>query len=114
MAKKVVFLTGTRADFGKIKSILSILQTAKEFETHIFVTGMHLDPKYGETVREIERCGLPNIYKFANHKNNSGPDVILSETVRGFGDFIKCPDRGVSLTPFDHTNIRPVPRHFFI
>ena len=89
MAKKVVFLTGTRADFGKIKSILSILQTAKEFETHIFVTGMHLDPKYGETVREIERCGLPNIYKFANHKNNSGPDVILSETVRGFGDFIK-------------------------
>ena len=87
--KKIVFLTGTRADFGKIKSILSILQTAKEFETHIFVTGMHLNPKYGETVHEIEKCGLPNIYKFVNHKDNSGPDIILSETIRGFSDFIK-------------------------
>lgn len=88
-SKKIVFLTGTRADFGKIKSLLYILRGAREFETHIFATGMHLNPKYGETFREIEKCGLPNIYKFANHKDNSSPDVILSETVRGFGDFVK-------------------------
>lgn len=88
-SKKIVFLTGTRADFGKIKSLLYILRGVKEFETHIFATGMHLNPRYGETVREIEKCGLPNIYKFANHKDNSSPDVVLSETVRGFGDFVK-------------------------
>lgn len=87
--KKIVFLTGTRADFGKIKSLLSILQTSKKFETHIFVTGMHLNPKYGETVREIEKCGLPNIYKFINHSEYAGQDAILSETIRGFSNFIK-------------------------
>lgn len=87
--KKIVFLTGTRADFGKIKSLLSILQTSKKFETHIFVTGMHLNPKYGETVREIEKSGLSNIYKFINHSNVSGQDAILSETIRGFSHFVK-------------------------
>ncbi len=87
--KKIVFLTGTRADFGKIKSLLSILQTAGGFETHIFVTGMHLNPKYGETVHEIEKCGFSNIYKFANHSGDCAPDIILSETVRGFGEFVK-------------------------
>lgn len=87
--KKIVFLTGTRADFGKIKSLLLILQKAKEFETHIFATGMHLNPKYGETVREIEKCGIKNIYKFINHSDYYNPDIVLSETVRGFSNFIK-------------------------
>lgn len=87
--KKIVFLTGTRADFGKIKSLLSILEKTDGFDPHIFVTGMHLNPKYGETVHEIEKCGFCNIYKFMNHGDYSTPDVILSETVRGFSDFIK-------------------------
>lgn len=88
-AKKIVFLTGTRADFGKIKSLLSILQTSDKFETHIFATGMHLNPKYGATVHEIEKCGLPNIYKFVNHGDYLGQDIILSETVRGFSNYVK-------------------------
>ncbi len=50
---------------------------------------MHLNPKYGETVHEIEKCGLTNIYKFINHNNHCNPDIILSETIRGFSDFAK-------------------------
>jgi len=88
-AKKIVFFTGTRADFGKIKSLISILQKTKGFETHIFATGMHLNPKYGATVREIESCGFGNIYKFINHSDYYNPDVALSETIRGFSNFVK-------------------------
>lgn len=87
--KKIVFLTGTRADFGKIKSLISVLHKADGFEPHIFVTGMHLNPKYGETVHEIEKCGFCNIYKFVNHDDYCSPDNILSETVRGFSEFVK-------------------------
>ncbi|MEQ3662712.1 MAG: UDP-N-acetylglucosamine 2-epimerase (hydrolyzing), partial [Flavobacterium sp.] len=42
MPKKILFLTGTRADFGKIKSLLQILEEHPNFEPFVFVTGMHL------------------------------------------------------------------------
>ena len=38
--KKILFLTGTRADFGKIKPLILKLQKDKEFNVNIFVTGM--------------------------------------------------------------------------
>ncbi|MDQ6814470.1 MAG: UDP-N-acetylglucosamine 2-epimerase (hydrolyzing), partial [Bacteroidota bacterium] len=61
---KVVFLTGTRADFGKMKSLIEIVQRSNDFDIHIFATGMHMDNKFGLTVREIEKCGYKNIYKY--------------------------------------------------
>ena len=39
--KKIIFVTGTRADYGKIKSLIRTLQNDKNYKTHIFVTGMH-------------------------------------------------------------------------
>ena len=54
--KKILFLTGTRADFGKIKSLISILEQQEGFEVFVFVTGMHMLEQYGYTVLEIERC----------------------------------------------------------
>ena len=35
--KKIVFLTGTRADFGKLKSLMLISQKSEKFKVHIFV-----------------------------------------------------------------------------
>ncbi len=48
--KKILFLTGTRADFGKIKSLISILENHNRFEVFVFVTGMHLQEEYGYTL----------------------------------------------------------------
>ena len=87
--KKIVFLTGTRADFGKIKPLFLGLQESKKFEAHIFVTGMHLDKKYGETFHEIEKSGLKNIHTFVNHSHGYDQDALLSETIYGFRNFIK-------------------------
>ena len=54
MKRKIVFLTGTRADFGKLKSLIQILNCQQHFEVHLFVTGMHLDEQYGYTVRALK------------------------------------------------------------
>ena len=51
--KKIIFLTGTRADFGKLKSLIKITQSSELFDVHIFVTGMHMISKYGKTINEI-------------------------------------------------------------
>lgn len=86
--KKIVFLTGTRADFGKLKSLIEILKTSALFDIHIFATGMHMDKKYGLTVREIEKCGYKNIFKYINHDAGSLMDITLSRTIEGFANYI--------------------------
>ena len=86
--KKIVFLTGTRADFGKLKSLISITDNSPDFEVHVFATGMHMDPKYGRTVEEIKKCGFRNIFMFYNHSDNDQMDIILAKTIEGFSNFV--------------------------
>ncbi|MCW3106791.1 MAG: neuC [Segetibacter sp.] len=87
--KSIVFLTATRADFGKLKSLIEILQHTDVFEIHIFATGMHMDGKFGYTVREIEKCGYKNIYKYINHDSGASMDITLSRTIEGFANYIR-------------------------
>jgi len=86
--KKIVFLTGTRADFGKLKSLIKITQDSKKFDIHIFVTGMHMNSKYGKTVDEIYKSGFKNIYQFINHDTVEHMDRTLAKTVDGFSHYI--------------------------
>lgn len=87
--KKIAFLTGTRADFGKIKSLLQILQEEPGFEAYIFVTGMHLLDTYGYTVLEVERSGFKNIYRFSNVTSETTMDLTLAKTMEGFSAYVK-------------------------
>lgn len=86
--KKIVFLTGTRADFGKLKSLISISQNSSEFEVHIFVTGMHMNSLYGSTVDEVIKAGFKNIYKYINHNSGETMDKTLAKTIEGFSQYI--------------------------
>ena len=86
--KKIVFLTGTRADFGKLKSLMSISQNSSEFEVHIFVTGMHMNSLYGSTVDEVIKAGFKNIYKYINHNSGETMDRTLAKTIEGFSQYI--------------------------
>ena len=89
MSKKILFLTGTRADFGKIKSLISILEAQPEFEVFVFVTGMHLQEEYGYTLLEIERCGFKNIHTFSNHTHETTMDLTLAKTIEGLSVYAK-------------------------
>lgn len=86
--KKIVFLTGTRADYGKLKSLMKILSNDKNFKVLIFATGMHMLSKYGATYSEIEKDGFRNIYKFINQKETSHMDITLSNTILGFSNYV--------------------------
>lgn len=87
--KKILFLTGTRADFGKIKSLIQILEKHEEFEVFVFVTGMHLQKEYGYTLIEIERCNFENIYTFKNHTHETTMDLTLAKTIEGLSGYVK-------------------------
>lgn len=86
--KKILFLTGTRADFGKIKSLIEILEADASFEVFIFVTGMHLQEEYGYTLIEIERCGFSNVHTFSNHTHETTMDLSLAKTITGLSAYV--------------------------
>lgn len=89
--KKVVFLTGTRADFGKLKPLIQGLARDDQFEHEIFVTGMHLLSRYGYTLDEIEKSGLGKLHIFANQTEDesSSMDFVLANTIQGLGTHIR-------------------------
>jgi UDP-N-acetylglucosamine 2-epimerase (hydrolysing) len=87
--KKILFLSGTRADFGKIKSLITILDSHQNFEVFVFVTGMHLQKEYGFTLIEIERCNFKNVHSFENNTHETTMDLTLAKTIEGLSSYCK-------------------------
>ena len=56
--KKVAVVTGSRAEYGLLYWVLHDLRAAPDVELQLVVTGMHLSPEFGLTVKEIERDGF--------------------------------------------------------
>jgi len=87
--KKIVFLTGTRADFGKLRPLIEKIEKSKSFECYVFVTGMHTLSKYGSTFTEVEKQGYEHVFVFMNQTHTTDAEIILSNTITGFSNFVK-------------------------
>lgn len=63
--RRIVYLTGTRADYGLMRSVLKALDAHDDVALELIVTGTHLSPAFGETISEIVqdqfdvRCRIP-------------------------------------------------------
>ena len=66
--KKIIFVTGTRADYGKLKSLIFELKKNKKFSVNVFITGIHNLKKYGFTFEEIVKDKVKNYFKYENQK----------------------------------------------
>jgi UDP-N-acetylglucosamine 2-epimerase (hydrolysing) len=91
MPKTILFVTGTRADFGKLKPLIGRVAAADGFEHRIFATGMHMLSRYGATVTEIVNSGFQNIYPYLNQDpfGSSGMDLALANTIQGLGHYVR-------------------------
>lgn len=89
--RRILFLTGTRADFGKLKALIREVAGLEGFEYQIFATGMHMLARYGSTVSEIYRSGFDRVYPFVNQDAlvNTQMDLVLAHTVQGLGHFVR-------------------------
>lgn len=87
--KKILFITGTRADYGKLKSVLKKLENSNDFCVNVYVTGMHLLKKYGHTYKEIEKDGFKNIFLSKPISNNKTMDEILATNILQLSNYIK-------------------------
>jgi UDP-N-acetylglucosamine 2-epimerase (non-hydrolysing)/GDP/UDP-N,N'-diacetylbacillosamine 2-epimerase (hydrolysing) len=56
--RRVVYLTGTRADYGLFYQALRQIEEHPDLDLELIVTAMHLAPEFGYTVRLIEKDGF--------------------------------------------------------
>ena len=87
MTRTLLFLTGTRADFGKLEP-LAIAARDAGFQVSFFVTGMHMLDRYGLTKNEVHRTPGVTVQEFLNQRPGDAQDVILAKTVIGFSDYL--------------------------
>jgi UDP-N-acetylglucosamine 2-epimerase (hydrolysing) len=85
--KRLLFVTGTRADFGKLEPLAKAAQDAG-FHISFFITGMHMMKRYGETRLEVKRFAGADFFEFVNQREDDALDFILSKTILGFSDFV--------------------------
>lgn len=57
--RKIAVVTGTRAEYGLLYWIIKGIHEGPDFELQLIVTGMHLSPEFGLTVKEIEKDEFP-------------------------------------------------------
>ncbi len=86
--RELLFVTGTRADYGKLEP-LALAALDAGHQVTFFVTGMHMLEKYGLTKEEVHQQKRFNVVEFINQRDGDPQDVILSKTVSGFSDFLQ-------------------------
>lgn len=85
--KRLLFVTGTRADYGKLEPLAKAAQDAG-FAVSFFITGMHMMKRYGETRLEVKRFAGADFFEFVNQREGDALEFILSKTILGFSDFV--------------------------
>lgn len=78
--KRLLYVSGSRAEYGIMKRLLKKLDDDKNIELEIVVTGMHLLKEYGETYKEIEKdFKIKKIDIEVDNKNNY--DILHSMAI---------------------------------
>ncbi|MDO8840802.1 UDP-N-acetylglucosamine 2-epimerase, partial [Methanocalculus sp.] len=54
MTRKILYISGTRADYGLMRSVLRKIHEHPALSLDIIVTGMHLMDEFGNTIDEIK------------------------------------------------------------
>jgi len=87
-SRNLIFVTGTRADYGKLEP-LAIAAVEQGHRVTFFVTGMHMMARYGLTKTEVHLSGRFEVVEFINQRVDDPQDIVLAKTVVGFSDCMK-------------------------
>ncbi len=85
MTREILFVTGTRADFGKIEPLALAARDAG-LKVSFLVTGMHMLDRYGLTKIEVHRVQGATVHEFLNQREGDPQDTILAKSIIGFSD----------------------------
>lgn len=87
--KKILFITGTRADYGKIKSLIQSVEASEEFEAYVFVSGMHILNTFGGTYKEVLKDHYKNTYVAFGLANTKSMSYDLGDTICNLSGYVR-------------------------
>ncbi len=102
--KKVLFITGTRADYGKMKPLMRALDLSPLFSVYIFVCGMHLLETFGSTYEEVRKDGYENIYIAYGLSQTQSASVNLGNTISYLSGYVENIKPNMILVHGDRTD----------
>ncbi len=92
MTRTILYITGSRADYGLMRTVLNRIHEHPKLSLRIVVTGMHLMNEFGYTIEEVQKDGFHCFIVDAKYETDT------RESMAAFiGEFIQ------KLTPLVHT-----------
>lgn len=88
--KNICIVTGTRAEYGLLRPLISKIDADKEMCLKLVVTGMHLSSEFGMTYQEIEADGFEiseRIEMLLSTDTSSGVLKSIGLEMIGFADY---------------------------
>ena len=90
MKRRICVVSGSRADYGLLYYPMRAIEAAAGLELRLAVTGMHLAPEFGLTVRQIEKDGFAidgRIEMLLSSDTPVGIAKSMALGVAGFADY---------------------------
>ena len=87
--KKILFITGTRADYGKLKPLMLEVEKSDSFEAYIYISGMHLIDLLGNTYNEVLKDGYRNVYVAYGLANTRIASYDLGDVICNLTGYVK-------------------------
>ena len=87
--RNILFISGTRADFGKLKPLILRIKSENRFEVQVFTTGMHMLSRYGSTWQEVATVMGGALHPFLNQGPKDSMDQVLAKTISGISDYVR-------------------------
>ena len=82
MGKKICFVTGTRADYGIMAPVMREVENSPEATLQIVANNMHMSPRFGMTVDEIEADGFKVDAKIASLVDGATSEATVLSMAR--------------------------------
>lgn len=92
MIKKICVVTGTRAEYGLLKPLITIINNDEDLKLQLVATGMHLSHEFGATYREIEEDGFvidEKIEIVLSSNSNVGVSKSIGLAVISFSEYFE-------------------------
>jgi UDP-hydrolysing UDP-N-acetyl-D-glucosamine 2-epimerase len=88
--RHIAVVTGSRADYGLLRGILTRLQQMEDVDLSVIACGMHLLPKFGETWRLIEADGFPIAARIDLQLSDDRAETVARGTGIGVAGFAEA------------------------
>jgi UDP-N-acetylglucosamine 2-epimerase (non-hydrolysing)/GDP/UDP-N,N'-diacetylbacillosamine 2-epimerase (hydrolysing) len=82
--RNVCFVTGTRAEFGLMRSTLTAIRAHRQLQLQLIVTGMHLDRSHGRSLDSIRASGW-SVDRIVPWKPGASQSATAVQTGRAVG-----------------------------